>query len=35
MAWWEPFLAAAREGLKAAGVKVPDADEAREAESAR
>lgn len=27
MAWWEPFLAAAREGLTAAGVKVPEKTE--------
>jgi dephospho-CoA kinase len=35
MAWWEPFLAAAREGLKAAGVKVPEGDEAQETGLAR
>jgi dephospho-CoA kinase len=34
-AWWEPFLAAAREGLKAAGVKVPEADATQETGSPR
>jgi dephospho-CoA kinase len=28
MSWWEPFLAQSREALKAAGVKVPEAQDA-------